>query len=163
MHPSRHLGHDRSRSQAPDGSSGAVSLNLQIKQIVQVPLELPQPSIGALSAAVQRGVEKMPFKTRFDDDELKRIGTAIYNVTLRANTMRDVHRVLNVFEADWLASQEKISPADLLSMSLLRVMYPKMLPWIRSRSSVLAGSSSDGYVISQAEVSTAPSWYRRSA
>lgn len=122
-----------------------------LEKIVQVPLELPQPSIGALSAAVQRGVEKMPFKTRFDDDELKRIGAAIYNVTLRANTMRDVHRVLNVFEADWLASQEKISPADLLSMSLLRVMYPKMLPWIRSRSSVLAGGSSDGYVISQAE------------
>lgn len=121
------------------------------EKIVQVPLELPQPSIGALSAMVEEGVEKILSSARLDDDEWRRVGSAVSCAALRANTVRDVRRILNVFEVDWAASQEKISPGDLLDMSVLRIAHPQIMSWIRARNSQLSGGASGGYSNSDAE------------
>ena len=122
-----------------------------LEKIVQVPLELPQPSIGALSVMVEEGVGIILSNARLDDDEWRRVGAAVSGTALRANTVRDVRRILNVFEADWIASQEKISPGDLLDMSVLRIVFPKIISWIRVRSAQLSGGASGGYSNSDAE------------
>lgn len=122
-----------------------------LEKIVQVPLELPQPSIGALSAMVEEGIGKILSGVRLDDGEWRRVGSAVSGAALRANTVRDVRRILNVFEADWAASQEKISPGDLLDISVLRIVYPQIMSWIRARNSQLSGGASGGYLNSDAE------------
>ena len=122
-----------------------------LEKIVQVPLELPRPSIGALSAMVGDGIEKILSNAQLDDDERRRVGSAVSGAALRTDTVRDVRRILNVFEADWAASQEKISPGDLLDMSVLRIIYPQIMSWIRARSSQLGGGASGGYLNSDAE------------
>ena len=122
-----------------------------LEKIVQVPLELPQPSIGALSAMVEEGVGKILSGALLGSDEWRRVGSAVSGAALRANTVRDVRRILNVFEADWAASQEKISPGDLLDMSVLCIVHPQIMSWIRARNSQLSGGASGGYSISDAE------------
>lgn len=124
-----------------------------LEKIIQVPLELPQPSIGVLSAMVEEGAGKILSNARLEEDERRRVGAAVSGVVLLANTVRDVRRVLNVFEADWVTSQEKISPGDLLYISVLRIMYPQIISWIRVRSSQLSGGASGGYSVSDAEKS----------
>ena len=48
-----------------------------LEKIVQVPLELPQPSIGALSAMVEEGAGKILSSAQLDDDEWKRVDSAV--------------------------------------------------------------------------------------
>jgi len=122
-----------------------------LEKIIQVPLELPDPAVGALSAMLQEGVERVVSHVQLSRSELKRVGLSVNDATSRVRTVRDVRRILNLFEADWRASVEKVAPGDLLSMSVLRIVYPKILPWIRAQAPGLSGGTGGGYLVSDAE------------
>lgn len=122
-----------------------------LEKIIQVPLELPEPVVGALSAMLQEGVERVVSHVQLSRSELKCVGLAVNDAASRVRTVRDVRRILNLFEVDWRASVEKVAPGDLLSMSVLRIVYPKILPWIRAQAPGLSGGTGGGYLVSDAE------------
>ena len=116
-----------------------------LEKIVQIPIELHEPNSGSLFKLFVDGLNDLLTNHRLSDDEVCDVESCLQLVYLRINTVRDLRRLLNVFEVDLAESCDRVAPADLLAMSAIRLFAPRMFPWISARRNELAGGARGGY------------------
>lgn len=116
-----------------------------LEKIVQVPIQLPMLSEGAIVRLAQEHIGRMLQEGDVSSREYEGLETMMVHVSKSAKTVRDIYRLTNVYEIEWSASQGKIAPDDLLGMVLLRLFYPKIIPWMWFHKAELAGELRDDY------------------
>ena len=85
-----------------------------------------------------------------DDEEMNDIERCLMVVARGFKNVRDLRRLMNVYEVDFAEANNKVAPADLLAMSALRLLVPRIVPWVNARRSVLAGGVRGGYEYNEA-------------
>lgn len=115
-----------------------------LEKIVQVPIQLPILSEGAIVRLTQELIGRMFQDGDVTSREYEGLETMMPHVSRSAKTVRDIYRLMNVYEIEWNASQGRIAPDDLLGMVLLRLFYPKIIPWMWLHKAELAGDPRDG-------------------
>ena len=116
-----------------------------LEKIVQIPIELHEPNSESILKMFVDGIDELVPNFRLSYDEQNDMGLSLQLVFTRVKTMRDMRRLLNVFEVDLLESFGSVAPGDLLVMSALRLFAPRLFPWISAHRSELAGEVGGGY------------------
>lgn len=116
-----------------------------LEKIVQVPIELREPSYGGLVDICEAGVNELLDGVSFESDEADEIGRCLGMIVERVKTVRDARRLLNVFEVDLAEADDKIAPSDILAMTALRLFAPKLMPWLSAHRFMLAGGVHVGF------------------
>lgn len=116
-----------------------------LEKIVQIPIELHEPNSGSIFELFVDGLNELLTNHRLNDDEVNDVGSCLQLVFARIKTVRDLRRLLNVFEVDLAESCDRVAPADLLIMSSLRLFAPRLFPWISARRNELAGGTRGDY------------------
>lgn len=119
--------------------------------IVQVPIELYGPSGGLLTEIFAQELNEFFAIHELDDEEMNDIERCLMVVARGFKNVRDLRRLMNVYEVDFAEANNKVAPADLLAMSALRLLVPRIVPWVNARRSVLAGGVRGGYEYTEAE------------
>ena len=122
-----------------------------LEKIVQIPIELHVPNSGSLLELFVDGLNELLANYELSTNEVSDVGGCLHLVFGRIKTVRDLRRLLNVFEVDLAESCDRVAPADLLVMSSLRLFAPRLFPWISARRNELAGGARGGYEFSSAK------------
>ena len=122
-----------------------------LEKIVQIPIELHEPNSGSLLKLFVDGLNELLANCELSSNEVSDVEGCLHLVFGRIETVRDLRRLLNVFEVDLVESCGRVAPADLLAMSALRLFAPRMFPWISARRNELAGGVRGGYEFSSAK------------
>lgn len=121
-----------------------------LEKIVQVPIDLPLLGTGTAIHLLRESLGQVLQGEELSPREQDGLHSILGHVSRVTDTVRDVRRIINVYEIEWRAAQGKIAPDDLLGMTLLRVFYPKMIVWMRDHASELVGEAFGGYVPDEA-------------
>lgn len=122
-----------------------------LEKIVQIPIELHEPNSGSILKLFVDGINDLLANHRLSDDEVKDVESSLQLVLWRVKTVRDLWRLLNVFEVDLAESCNAVAPGDLLVMSSLRLFTPRVFPWISARRKELAGGARGSYEFASAK------------
>ena len=122
-----------------------------LEKIVQIPIELHEPNSGNLLELFVDGLNELLANCELSSNEVSDVEGCLHLVFGRIRTVRDLRRLLNVFEVDLAESCDRVAPADLLVMSSLRLFVPRLFPWISARRNELAGGARGGYEFSSAK------------
>lgn len=122
-----------------------------LEKIVQIPIELHEPNSGSLLELFVDGLNELLANCELSSNEVSDVEDCLHLVFGRIRTVRDLRRLLNVFEVDLAESCDRVAPADLLVMSSLRLFVPRLFPWISARRNELAGGARGGYEFSPAK------------
>lgn len=122
-----------------------------LEKIVQIPIELHEPNTGSLLELFVDGLNELLANCELSGNEVSDVEACLHMVFGRIRTVRDLRRLLNVFEVDLADSCDRVAPADLLVMSSLRLFVPRLFPWISARRNELAGGARGGYEFSSAK------------
>lgn len=114
-----------------------------LEKIIQIPIELPQPSLGMLQIILADGLNCITEPSNIKVEESKELDEMRILIGDRLRSVRDINRLINLFEVEWGQVQGKIAPSDLLGMVALRVFVPAAISWMGARKSVLCGSASE--------------------
>lgn len=116
-----------------------------LEKIVQVPLELHEPSYGSLTELCEESVNELLGGMTINDTEATEVGRCLGLVVERIGTVRDARRLFNVYEVELAEAGDKVSPADVLAMTALRLFTPKLMPWLSSHRFLLEGGMHAGF------------------
>lgn len=122
-----------------------------LEKIVQIPIELHEPNSGSLLELFVDGLNELLANRELSSNEVSDVEGCLHLVFGRIKTVRDLRRLLNVFEVDLDESCDRVAPADLLVMSALRLFAPRIFPWISARRNELAGGARGGYEFASAK------------
>lgn len=122
-----------------------------LEKIVQVPIELHEPSDGLLTEIFVHELNEFFAAHELGDEEMNDIERCLMVVARGIKNVRDLRRLMNVYEVDYAEANNKVAPADLLAMSALRLLASRIVPWVSARRSVLAGGVRGGYEYNEAE------------
>ena len=122
-----------------------------LEKIVQIPIELHEPNSGSLLELFVDGLNELLVSYELSANEVSDVEGCLHLIFGRIRTVRDLRRLLNVFEVDLAESCDRVAPADLLVMSALRLFAPRMFPWISARRNELAGGARGGYEFAPAK------------
>ncbi|WP_072375261.1 KAP family P-loop NTPase fold protein [Thermophilibacter mediterraneus] len=122
-----------------------------LEKIVQIPIELHEPNPGSILELLVDGLNQLLSNHRLSDDEVNDVESCLHLVFRRIRSVRDLRRLLNVFEVDLAESCGGVAPADVLVMSSLRLFAPRLFPWISARRNELAGGARGGYELALAK------------
>lgn len=136
------LAYDRENVAAALSAVQGCDGNQYLEKIVQVPIELPEPSPGMLQIILADELDGALASSNVEARESIELGKMCILIKDRLHSVRDIYRLTNLFEVEWGQSQGKIAPPDLLGMVALRVFVPAVIPWMTARRSILCGSVS---------------------
>lgn len=122
-----------------------------LEKIVQIPIELHEPNSGSLLELFVDGLNELLANCELSSNEVSNVEGCLHLVFKRIRTVRDLRRLLNVFEVDLAESCDRVAPSDLLVMSSLRLFFPRLFPWISARRNEFAGGARGGYEFSSAK------------
>lgn len=122
-----------------------------LEKIVQIPIELHEPNSGSLLELFVDGLNELLANYELSANEVSDVEGCLHLVFGKIKTVRDLRRLLNVFEIDLAESCDRVAPADLLVMSSLRLFVPRLFPWVSARRNELAGGVRGGYEFSSAK------------
>ena len=122
-----------------------------LEKIVQLPIELHEPNSGSILELFVDGLNELLADCKLSDDEVSGMDRSLRLVFGKIKTVRDLRRLLNVFEVDLAESCDRVIPSDLLVMSALRLFAPRLFPWISARRNELAGGAQGGYEFASAK------------
>lgn len=144
------LAYDRANVVAALSEVQGCDGDIYLEKIIQIPFELPKPSPELLKEIFVDEINAIFDSDRIDGRESIELRNVCFHVGGHLRSVRDIRRLMNVFEVERGQVQDKITPADLLGVVALRVFTPDIIPWMGLRRSVLCGSVS-GVLLSNSE------------
>lgn len=111
--------------------------NEYLEKIVQVPFELPEIRKGSLHNILRDRINKI-VNGHVSNEEY--YASILRNcVEPYVNTMRDVNRLINIFQFKYEALNKETLPEDLLAITILEVLEPKLYKWIYDNKDFVCG------------------------
>lgn len=114
-----------------------------LEKIIQVPFEVPEANENLVNEVFFNMLEDIIFgeedsDTSFDSEYWGMIFSSCISPFIES--IRDVNRVVNVFEFKYGLMHEEINAIDLLALTTLQVCAPEIFRWIYCNASSLTGS-----------------------
>lgn len=119
--------------------------NEYLEKIIQVPFEIPDLSKEKLYSILQNKIESiymnLPKNIFFD----KEYWVYVFRncVFPYIKTIRDINRVLNNFQFRYGALYQETSFEDMLALTTIEVLEPKLYKWIQENKDSLCGTISN--------------------
>ena len=113
--------------------------SLYLEKIIQVPFELPELRESNLHnilfSYLDRIIENLPYKITLD----KEYWSIIFEncVSPYIKTLRDINRLINTFQFKYEALYQETSFEDMLGITTLEVLEPKLYKWIANNKDTL--------------------------
>lgn len=118
--------------------------SLYLEKIIQVPFEIPELSKTSVEKLFVEKVDGIISNEALQNLNIKYWDHILqYCINPYLNTLRDVNRVLNSFQFKYYALQEETCFVDLLAISTLEVLNPKLYRWISDNKIFLCGNEPD--------------------
>lgn len=116
--------------------------NEYLDKIIQVPLELPEIRKTKLQdiliIKLHEILKETSYKAKIDEKYWSRI--LINCISPYINNLRDVNRVLNTFQFRYGILQDETSFEDLIAITTLEVLEPKLYKWICNNKEAVCGT-----------------------
>ena len=123
--------------------------NEYLEKIVQVPFELPETRKDSLHNILRDRINKI-VNGHVSNEEY-------YDSVLRncvepyINTMRDINRLINIFQFKYEALNKETLPEDLLAITTLEVLESKLYKWIYDNKGFVCGDKEYALVVLEKE------------
>ena len=114
-----------------------------LEKIIQVPFEVPEANKDLVNKVLFDRLTNIIFSeenedTNFDSEYW---GTVFSNcISPFIDSIREVNRVVNVFEFKYGLMSDEVNPIDLLALTTLQVCAPTIFRWIYHNANNLVGS-----------------------
>ena len=110
-----------------------------LEKIIQIPFEIPQMSKGKVNEYLLNQLDKIINNTSndtiIDDNYWRKVfGNC---VSPYINNLRDVNRLVNIFKFKYEALHQEISVEDMIGITTLEVLEPKLYKWIYNHKDIL--------------------------
>lgn len=115
--------------------------NEYLEKIIQIPLEIPQLSKEKLNNIFLNQLETILKNTSIE----VKIDNSYWNnifincISPYINNLRDVNRILNTFQFKYGVLQQETSFEDMIAITTLEVMEPKLYKWISINKDTVCG------------------------
>ena len=115
--------------------------NEYLEKIIQIPLEIPQLSKEKLNNIFLNQLEAILKNTSIE----VKIDNSYWNnifancISPYINNLRDVNRILNTFQFKYGVLQQETSFEDMIAITTLEVMEPKLYKWISTNKDTVCG------------------------
>lgn len=110
-----------------------------LEKIIQIPFSIPELDKESLRNILDTKVQKI-----MDDSQDKQIIDLDYKesiyyscISLYVKNLRDVNRVLNIFKFRYSIFKNEICVEDILALSILEALDPRLFKWIYLNKSIL--------------------------
>lgn len=111
--------------------------NEYLEKIIQVPFEIPETRKDNLYSILRDRINKI-VNGHVSNEEY--YASILRNcVEPYVNTMRDVNRLINIFQFKYEALNKETLPEDLLAITILEVLEPKLYKWIYDNKDFVCG------------------------
>lgn len=115
--------------------------NEYLDKIIQVPFEIPDISkeklYGILSEKLESIYTKLPIKMKIDQTYMSYVlDNCVYPYV---KTLRDINRIINIFQFKYGALYEETAFEDMLALTTIEVKEPKLYNWIYENKENLCG------------------------
>lgn len=116
--------------------------NEYLEKIIQVPFVVPEVSNSKLHQVFFNSLDRFLLKTDSDIKFDQRYWTKVFENCIKPylRTIRDVNRVLNVFQFRWGALSNEICFEDLVAITVIDVLNPHVYRWISENKEAVCGS-----------------------
>lgn len=115
--------------------------NEYLEKIIQIPLEIPQLSKEKLNNIFLNQLETIlkntSIEVKIDNSYWNNIFTNCISPYI--NNLRDVNRILNTFQFKYGVLQQETSFEDMIAITTLEVMEPKLYKWISINKDTVCG------------------------
>lgn len=124
--------------------------NEYLEKIIQVPFELPDLRKSKLNNIFLTKINEIldEYSKEFILDEEYWNNVVIDCIYPFINNLRDVNRIGNIFRFKYGALHQETAFEDLLSITVLEVLQPKLYKWIRENKESVCGGYMHGLSIS---------------
>lgn len=116
-----------------------------LEKIIQVPFDIPEAKSGSIHKTFFDKLDKIwadVDRKLFDADHWN--GVFSYCVAPFLKTVRDVNRILNVYQFTYSLMKSETSCIDLLAITILKICAPEIHEWIYNNLQELCGNSAFG-------------------
>ena len=115
--------------------------NEYLDKIIQVPFEIPDISKEKLYSILQKKIknvyENLPIKVKIDQTYMRYVlDDCVYPYV---KTLRDVNRIINIFQFKYGALYEETAFEDMLALTTIEVKEPKLYNWIYDNKDNVCG------------------------
>lgn len=115
--------------------------NEYLDKIIQVPFEIPDISKEKLYSILQKKIknvyENLPIKVKIDQTYMRYVlDDCVYPYV---KTLRDVNRIINIFQFKYGALCEETAFEDMLALTTIEVKEPKLYKWIYDNKENVCG------------------------
>ena len=123
--------------------------NEYLEKIIQVPFEIPETRKDNLYSILRDRINKI-VNGHVSNEEY-------YDSVLRncvepyINTMRDINRLINIFQFKYEALNKETLPEDLLAITTLEVLESKLYKWIYDNKGFVCGDKEYALVVLEKE------------
>lgn len=121
--------------------------NEYLEKIIQIPLEIPQLSKEKLNNIFFNQLETIlkntSIEVKIDNSYWNNIFTNCISPYI--NNLRDVNRILNTFQFKYGVLQQETSFEDMIAITTLEVMEPKLYKWISINKDTVCGGRVETY------------------
>lgn len=112
-----------------------------LDKIIQVPFEIPDISKEKLYSILQKKIKKvhenLPIKVKIDQTYMRYVlNDCVYPYV---KTLRDVNRIINIFQFKYGALYEETAFEDMLALTTIEVKEPKLYKWIYENKENVCG------------------------
>ena len=115
--------------------------NEYLEKIVQIPFEMPNLNTFKVNeiflAKLNQVINDLNKDVIWDESYWKQIRLNCINPYI--NTLRDINRVINVFQFKFEMLYQEISFEDLVAITTIEVLEPKLYKWICNNKNVVCG------------------------
>lgn len=115
--------------------------NEYLDKIIQVPFEIPDISKEKLYSILQKKIknvyENLPIIVKIDQTYMRYVlDDCVYPYV---KTLRDVNRIINIFQFKYGALYEETAFEDMLALTTIEVKEPKLYKWIYDNKDNVCG------------------------
>lgn len=122
--------------------------NEYLEKIIQVPFELPELRKSKLTniffTKLDQIINELPSEVIWDDN--------YWNIVFRnciepyINTLRDVNRVINIFQFKYEMLYQETSFEDMVGITTIEVLEPELYKWISNNKDAVCGGLMHGFL-----------------
>ena len=112
-----------------------------LEKIIQVPIELPELSKRKLNNILLNQLNKIIVNTSSEIKIDENYWTKVFNdcISPYISTLRDINRVVNTFQFRYSLLYQEVSFEDMIAISTIEVLEPKLYKWIATNKEVVCG------------------------
>lgn len=117
--------------------------NEYLEKIIQVPIELPELSKHKLDGILLNQLNKIIVNTFSEIKIDENYWNKVFNdcISPYILTLRDINRVVNTFQFRYSLLYQEVSFEDMIAISTIEVLEPKLYKWISKNKEVVCGGS----------------------